>query len=227
MATETIWQAARETLAITDQATLDALADAARYRSLASGNAIISQDDASDHVCIILSGEARVVLLSENGQEIWVDVMNPGAILGEIAALTGVKRTSTIIADNDVVLASYSAPVFLELMDRHSALAICLARILAHRVSQTTRRMFAISSLSATARAYAELLRMSVADGDGKPRFIRPVPSLTIMAKRVDTTRETVSRSVSKLEKRGLLKRSDTGYELVDPEQIARLLSGM
>jgi CRP/FNR family cyclic AMP-dependent transcriptional regulator len=227
MSTETLWQAAHETLAISDQTALDALAQAAKYRTLAPGNAIICQDDASDHVCIILSGDARVVLLSESGQEVWVDVMQAGAILGEIAALTGVKRTSSIIADNDVVLASYTAPVFMGLMEQHSTLAICLARILAERVSQTTRRMFAISSLSAPGRAFAELLRMSTAKDGQSSRFITPVPSLTDLAQRIDTTRETVSRAVSKLQKRGLLIRHEDGLELLDPEQITRLLSRM
>jgi DNA-binding MarR family transcriptional regulator len=83
--------------------------------------------------------------------------------------------------------------------------------------------MFELSALSAPGRIYAEILRMSVPSPDSQRRLIQPVPSLTALAVRVNTTRETVSRTVSDLEKRGLLQRVNDSFELVDPDQLARL----
>ena len=48
---------------------------------------------------------------------------------------------------------------------------------------------------------------------------------MTELARRVNTTRETTSRTVNDLERRGLLRRSDDAFELVDPDLLNRMLS--
>ena len=107
----------------------------------------------------------------------------------------------------------------------HGALGLALARLLARRVHHTTQRMFELSALSATGRVYAELLRISEPSDNGETRYIRPKPTWTVLAQRVNTSRETASRTISDLEKRGLLRRVEGGFELVDPDQLSRLSS--
>jgi len=227
MLTDASWTEALNTLSIVDEATIHALRSEAEIRFPNSGQAIISQDDESDHVFIILEGQARVVLLAESGQEIWVDTLKSGDILGEIAALTHVKRSSNILAETGLVLAAYPARTFITLLETHAALGLCLSRILASRVYHTTQRMFALSALSAPGRVYAELLRLSEKKSSDPQRLIQPTPSLTDLAQRINTTRETVSRAVSGLERRGLLKRTNDGFELIDPDQLSRLMGQM
>ena len=72
-------------------------------------------------------------------------------------------------------------------------------------------------------RPYAEILRMSESSQAGRTRIIQPIPSLTAIALRVNTTRETVSRTISGLERRGMLRRRKNAFELVDPDHLARL----
>lgn len=219
------WPVAFKHLGLQDALAEAALIEAAEVRTVASGSVIIAQDDDDDMVFIILDGEARVVLLSASGQEIWIDGLEPGAVLGELAVLTGQRRTSEIIAQQDCVLACYPAHEFLELSAAHGALGLALARLLARRVHHTTQRMFELSALSATGRVYAELLRISEPSDNGETRYIRPKPTWTVLAQRVNTSRETASRTISDLEKRGLLRRVEGGFELVDPDQLSRLSS--
>ena len=47
---------------------------------------------------------------------------------------------------------------------------------------------------------------------------------MTELARRVNTTRETTSRTVNDLERRGLLKRREKAFELVDPDLLSRML---
>lgn len=218
------WSAARATLNIGDALAEQALEDAAEIRTFPRGAMIIAQDDDEDQVYILLYGQARVVLFSEDGQEIWLDSLKTGSVLGEIAALTKQRRTSGIIAERRSIVAALSSDVFFELARQHGAIGIMLARILAHRVHHTTQRMFELSALSAPGRVYAEILRLAEPTPDRPQRAITPTPSLTAIARRINTTRETVSRTVSDLERRGLLRRVDDGFELVDPDQILRLL---
>ena len=220
---ELSWKPALSALGLVDPAAINALKSAAEVKLFSEGATIIAQDEDEDQVYILLSGRARVVLLSENGQEIWLDQLDPGAVLGELAALTGQRRTSEIIAELPSMLAIFSSGSFFDLVRSHGELGMSLARILAGRVHHTTQRMFELSALSAPGRVYAEILRMAGPPADGHYRVIEPIPSLTAIAGRINTTRETVSRTISDLERRGLLERSETGFKLVDPDRLDRL----
>lgn len=223
MAADKSWAFALDVLSLKEEDARAALISRAEIRRFPSGTSIIAQDDQEDQVFLLLEGSARVVLLSEGGQEIWLDTLRPGTIIGELAALTDRRRTSEIIAESDCELACFSAATFLDLLQQYGSLGLALSRILAQRVHHTTQRMFELSALSAPGRIYAEILRMSECSATGRTREIRPIPSLTAVALRVNTTRETVSRTVSDLERRGLLRRASNAFELVDPDHLARL----
>ena len=76
-------------------------------------------------------------------------------------------------------------------------------------------------TLSANGRVHAELLRLARAQ-DG--RWIRPLPVLSDLALRVQTARETVSRAVSALERRGIVQRHEDGLEIVAPARLEALI---
>jgi len=225
MKLEEAWAMALDALEIMEPEARDALMTTAEIREVDAGTSIISQDDDDDSVFFLLEGSVRVVLLSENGQEIWLDWFGAGAIFGELAALTGKARTSEIVAETDCRLAAVTGSQFFELMRRHGAFGLALSRMLAARIHHTTQRMFELSALSAPGRIYAELLRMSEpSKTEGNSRTIERAPSMTELARRVNTTRETTSRTVNDLERRGLLKRRDRSFELVDPDLLNRML---
>lgn len=220
MDTDALWQLVWTQLKIDDPATRTAFETAADIRRLTAGNSLIAQDEAEDHVFILMQGEAQVILLSEAGREVWLDTLPQGNIIGEIAALMGAPRTSEIIAGTSLLAAAFPGPVFLDLVAQHGQMGVALARQLAVRVQHTTKRMFELSAMAAPGRVYAELIRLSEPGEDPETVVIRPTPSLTDIARRISTTRETVSRTISKLEKRGLLKRHKDGFELLDPDRL-------
>ncbi|MFY0636373.1 MAG: Crp/Fnr family transcriptional regulator [Maricaulis maris] len=224
MQLDTSWNAALHDLGIDGVTARREMVERAEQNHVAAGTVIIAQDEADDRVFILLGGRARVVLLSENGQEIWLDAFEAGAVFGELAALTGAPRTSGIIAETDCDLAIYHGKTFFELMHRHGEIGIALSRVLAKRVQHTTQRMFELSALSAPGRIYAELLRMSRPVGsDGTARVIEPAPSMKELALRVNSTRETASRTINDLQRKGLLEKLKGRIELVDPDQLDRL----
>ena len=94
---------------------------------------------------------------------------------------------------------------------------------MARRIQHTSQRMFELSAWSATGRIYSELLRIATPGADGTALVIEPTPSMTELAARVNSTRETVSRTVNDLRRRGLLRKTNTGLELIDPGQLDRL----
>jgi CRP/FNR family cyclic AMP-dependent transcriptional regulator len=81
--------------------------------------------------------------------------------------------------------------------------------------------MYERSALSAVGRVYAELLR----DAKRAPDLtISPAPVLSELALRVSTTRETASRAVNALERRGIIRRDATSLTIVAPQRLESLI---
>src|ERR1700761_7093663 len=72
----------------------------------------------------------------------------------------------------------------------------------------------------ARGRVHAELLRLARL-GDGKT--IAPAPVLSVLAVRVHSTRETVSRTIGALERRGLVKRDGKALVITAPHRLEEL----
>jgi len=107
------------------------------------------------------------------------------------------------------------------LMESYSCVGVAITRHLAGRLAAMRQRMVEVAMLSATGRIAAELLRRSRA---GPDRVIRPMPVFAELAVTVQSTRETVSRTVSQWEKRGLVRRVDGGLEVVAPHRLEELV---
>jgi CRP-like cAMP-binding protein len=102
-------------------------------------------------------------------------------------------------------------------MDSYGAVARAINRQLAGRLEALRKRMIEATLLSVSGRLCAELLRRSAASED---RTIRPMPVMAELAVSVRSTRETVSRAVSVLEKRGLVRRVEGGLAIVAPHRL-------
>ena len=98
---------------------------------------------------------------------------------------------------------------------------VAVTRVLQKRLRQAAARMVERSTLSAAGRVYRELLRLARM-GDG--RTIAPAPVLTAFAMRVDTTRETVSRAITTLVRRGIVRRDKDALVIVAPHRLEEMI---
>ena len=207
---------------------LSGMKDAARLRHFRTRQVIVAQDEPDKEVFCVLKGTARAVVYSSEGHEIWLDDFGPGELFGEMAALTGLPRSADIVARTTVAVAVFSARDFVTLMERYGALSLAICRRLINRIQHTTQRMFELSALSAPGRIYAELLREAEDEGrderhPSEARVIRPAPQITELARRVNATRETVSRTINDLERKGLLIRKSNAMIILAPKQLGTL----
>ncbi|MGF1606130.1 MAG: Crp/Fnr family transcriptional regulator [Rhodothalassiaceae bacterium] len=200
-------------------AAVAALEAAASPRPFHPGQQLIVQDDGDSLVYLMVEGRARAVLYSAHGNEVWLDDFQPGDLFGEMAAIGGLPRTSTVVTQTAGLAYGIASEQFVALMRDHGDLAVFVARRLVARVHRTTQRMFELSSLSATGRIYGELRRMAVDDPTDPERSrIDHLPSMTELGKRVNATRETVSRKVNQLRKLGLVRDEGDGLLILSPD---------
>jgi CRP-like cAMP-binding protein len=110
---------------------------------------------------------------------------------------------------------------FNTLLSSHPKLCAEIARDLAARLQEMTHRLVEAVTLSSPGRVCAELMRMARPVGIAPHTLIvRPVPPFIDMAVRINSSRETVSRTVSDLVRDGVLKRETGAIVIVKPARL-------
>jgi CRP-like cAMP-binding protein len=116
-----------------------------RVRHYAAGDTIIHQGDDPGGVSVLLAGHAKVVALIPGGKDVLLAFRGPGDIVGEVAALAGRTRTSSVRAIDAVQTLAVSAADFRAFLATHAAASLELVLMLIDRVlsSDDARLQFA------------------------------------------------------------------------------------
>lgn len=191
----------------------------ARPRAYPAGSAIVRQGERCHDVYLLVMGRARSFVISPDGLLIRFYDFAPGDLFG---ALSGAQdHFSEISALEDLDSAIFGAADFLSLLETHSCVGLMLSRALLRQLARVSEQMLSRATLSAAGRVHEELLRLA-ATADGMT--IAPAPILSELAARVYTTRETVSRAVSALERRGIVRRDADALVIVAPARLADMV---
>ncbi len=199
-------------------ATAEAIARRAATRVYAARAVVLRQGDPCSDTWLVLAGRAQAVVFGVDGQLALVQEYEGGDLFGAIATLDNSPQPTEVVAAETLRAALFLSGDFLELIEAHSALGLAVSRLLLRQLRSATGRMVERMTLTAAGRTRAELLRM--ARDEGGRRVIRPMPQWTAVAVRIQTTRETVSREVSKMERRGQIRREAGALVLVSPRAI-------
>ncbi|MFW5837561.1 MAG: cyclic nucleotide-binding domain-containing protein, partial [Desulfovibrionaceae bacterium] len=111
---------------------------------LSAGETLFRQGEAGGYLHVVLSGRLGVRQADDDGESMEVGEVGPGEVAGEIQLLTGGRRTATVTALTDVVLARCSQPA----LDRLAAATPEAAR----RLLDTIRRRLRRNQLAAVLR---------------------------------------------------------------------------
>lgn len=174
-----------------------------------------------EHVHIVLAGLARARALTADGRQAVLEDFRAGDIIGETALIAPQDSDHEVVAVELVEAAVLLAHVMVAMMTMHASIALAVSRRVIARLAEQNRRLAQSSTLSAAGRVHAELLRLARETPDGT---IRPAPVLSQLALHLQTTRETVSRTISALERRGIVARGDGGLTVVAEHRLEELV---
>ena len=110
---------------------------------------------------------------------------------------------------------------FLTLIERYGCVGLAVSKMLVKQLRATATKMAERTTLSAAGRVHAELLRLAHL-GDG--RSIPPPPVLASFAARVQSTRETVSRTINALERRGIIRSERDAVLIAAPHRLEEMI---
>jgi CRP-like cAMP-binding protein len=99
---------------------------------------IISTSSQSKSVYMMVSGSAKALLYSEDGNEVWFSNFSKGQIFGEMAVLSNSGRSADICAISNVVAIKFSESKFLYLLNRYGNFSVFVMRQIIQRFRMTS-----------------------------------------------------------------------------------------
>src|SRR5215831_19809685 len=117
-----------------DPGEIDTLAMRARVESYRAGQEIFAKGSPGHTMIVVLQGSVKIVSLSPTGKEV---VVHAGAILGELAVITGEERSAGAAAMTDCELLIIDRRDVLPMFERHFEICVVLIQILCRRLRET------------------------------------------------------------------------------------------
>ena len=192
-----------------------ALYQAGALRRLAVGQTLALQGDRLDTVWLLLDGAIRCEVLSPDGRMTVAATHPPGDLIGAWG-MQGEPLAGTLAATGgSALLLSVPESTIDRIAAQSAPFATAIARRYARQSHVMMTRLAARSTLTASGRLCARLIELA-----GPDLVIRPTPMVSELAVTVQTTRETASRALSTLERRGIIRRASDHWAI----QSLRLL---
>jgi CRP-like cAMP-binding protein len=188
-------------------AALQALAAVATVRSFARGAIIASEGAPAPAVVLVARGRLRAVRRAASGREITVEVFKPGDLLADAALLPTAMLANDWEAADTTSLLMMPREALLAHVRGAPEVAIALAAQLVSRLERAKDLAVALALSDVESRVVATLVGLGRQDGADGPEglLIRQRPTQQDIANQIGACRETVSRTVSDLVRRGLL----------------------
>ncbi|MBD3316370.1 MAG: cyclic nucleotide-binding domain-containing protein [Chitinivibrionales bacterium] len=203
---------------------LEAVCKAMVPRSFAVGEAIVHEnDDESRTFFIIAEGNVHVVSRSPEGKQTILATLGRGDFFGEMAVLDGEPRSASVVAAEECRLFMLYHRNLLHILNKHPRIAIEMLVAMSRRLRRSNRQINTLSQMSVYGRVADVLLRLA-ADQGGRTQdgsiVIANRPTQQVIADMANTTRETVSRILSQLQKKGCISIDKKKMVILNEEKL-------
>lgn len=181
------------------------------------------QEDVS--IYIVIKGNAILSKFSETGEEKILYIFGEGELINELS-LDGLKTSNSTRALRDTILLNIKAPDLLKLMVVYPQLNLLVIKSLAKKVRRTQRQALNLGRLKTGQRIAAKLWKLSRDYGieDVEGSLIDLNINRTDIAAMVGTSRETVSRFLTILEKSKVISCRDNKIIIRDKNELLKFV---
>src|SRR5688572_3329193 len=166
---------------------------------------IFSQGDAAEAVFYIQAGKVKLTVVSQQGKEAVVAILERGAFFGESCLAGQVIRTATATAVEDSNIVRIDKEAMISVLHEEPTFAeLFMAYLLAHtiRIEEDLVDHLFNSSEKRLARV---LLLLAHTGKEGKPETVIAKISQETLAEMIGTTRSRVSFFMNKFRKLGFI----------------------
>ena len=167
---------------------------------------IFSQGDAADAVFFIQAGKVKLSVVSQQGKEAVLALLEPGAFFGESCLVGQLVRTASAFAAEATSVVRIDKEAMIAVLHKEPAFSeLFMSYLLSHnmRIEEDLVDQLFNSSEKRLARV---LLLLAHFGKEGKPETVIPKISQGTLAEMIGTTRSRVSFFMNKFRKMGFIK---------------------
>lgn len=144
---------------------LEALAASAQRQRRARGEVIFRQGQRADQMFLIKGGRAKLSKVTEEGQEITLDIRKAGDFLGETMLNEDQEFPLTATCLEDTLTCGFSKQGFESLVMAHPGIGLQVIKNLTRRIDWLTSRVGSMSYTNLEERLYRVLLNVAQEHG--------------------------------------------------------------
>ncbi len=209
-----------------DKVELDALAELATERQVARDGVVVRRGDTGDSLLVLVHGRLRAGTTSADGREVTIGLMEPGAVLGEIALLDGRPRSMDVVAMLDSLLLQVERASFLPFLRARPELMLRLMDLLCDRLRRASAAYEDVALAPLPSRLARLLLALAGTHGAPGPDGIRLRLRLSQrdLGAQVAATRERVNKQLRQWHDAGVLGERDGHLILRRPDALRAML---
>jgi CRP/FNR family transcriptional regulator, cyclic AMP receptor protein len=202
---------------------LQAVCSVMIMREFKEGETIVHEEDEEGQTFfIIVAGTVHVCVISSEGKQTILATLKRGDFFGEMALLDGEPRSASVVAaDGCKIFMLYRQP-FLDILQRFPKITIQMLIEMSRRIRRSNRHVNTLSLMSVYGRVAEVILQLAKEQGyrAGNVMVIPNRPTHQTLAEMVGTSRETVSRCLSQLQKRHYISIDRKKLIILDEEKL-------
>jgi CRP/FNR family transcriptional regulator, cyclic AMP receptor protein len=185
---------------------------------------ILLENDWGSSVYFILEGWVKIRTYNLDGKEVTLNILGKGELFGEMAPLDEVPRSTDVITLAPTLIGNMPAQDFVQLLHQEAQAGVRLAQLMARRLRQVNRRL-RLRESDSTSRVVDVLLFLADGQGVRRPEGME-IPNLPHreLSSLSGLARETVTRVLSKLERKDLIVRDRDVLRIPDSNALEKIL---
>lgn len=176
-------------------------------------------------IIVVVDGLLKVVVVAPDGREVILDVLERGALIGEIASLDGGVRSATIHTLDLVDVVAIRQDEFDKYLLAHPHVFHNVARVVAKRLREGDQRQLEFGTGDAVGRLCVRLAelakRYGVEGDDGFTRLVSPL-SQADLAAWSGLSREAVVKAMRALRDLGWIQNNGSEITIVELRQVQK-----
>jgi CRP/FNR family transcriptional regulator, cyclic AMP receptor protein len=171
---------------------------------------IIDIGEKSNALYVIISGRARVVIISDKGKEVVLATLGVGDCIGEMSLLDELPHSATVVADTQMDVLVLGRDAFSSCVMHNAPLAVSVMQGLVDRLRRANQKIASLAFVSVYGRVARALLASAEQDASGQLIISKKI-SHAAMSREIGASREMVSKALKEFEKQSFIRRLDDG----------------
>jgi CRP-like cAMP-binding protein len=171
---------------------------------------IVDIGQKSNALYVILSGKARVIIISDKGKEVVLANLGVGDCIGEMSLLDDQPHSATVVADSQTDVLILGRDAFTSCVMHNASLAVAVMHGLVDRLRRANQKIASLAFVSVYGRVARALLDSAQVDESGQLIVSKKI-SHAALSREIGASREMVSKALKEFEKQSFIRKLADG----------------